>query len=654
MVSNAAKVTGELIEGADWGDSPGTGPSQLNSAVNAISAAEKNIVLVWIGVNDLYSLYDWNCETTSPASCPEEDAQIYAGDIETILKKLTEAGAIVYIALLDDVSKRPVISSTAYADSFEQITQDELPLISAQVKRYNQVIKRLADSYHVTTVDFFNTTILEDSSTLSEDGNHPNAKGYDQVAQIWFNAIEAELSGKTSTTTDNETTKPADSTDSVKLPVINLTVQGNNNVSSTLNKAINVSLSVQANDYLDMTADWWFLLVSSAGQIQYLDATQMKFKDGVETTLQFPLLSFSDIVLPISIADTGQFFFLFAIDIVSNGQLDVIDGKTFYDFIEINITNNSTDSSDNVSDADTDATMMNTDQSAYVTYSYNDNVYRVGIVEGAQVESISDKLNQLDGGDASAVADLNLNVSPNGQWMILDSDRFDDECQGWGCLTVVNRDVTSAHSVKVNGEVIHPDSSSSAIDSSGTKIVYAAEGSDHFMDLWLLQRNSVNDTSWQPPVLLTENSSFLWNVVPAIADNGAKLLFQCGDEAYDSQTVCEVNIDGTGFKSLIDINTIDAVRTPDYAPDGSIVLEIDTLDGAELLYRLDPETEVYQVINSQFNNDNSPCVLADGSIASLWIENDIHELKIMKADGSHYIKVVSGLDIDDFVLGCGN
>ncbi|MCU7834278.1 MAG: hypothetical protein KZQ83_03410 [gamma proteobacterium symbiont of Taylorina sp.] len=641
MVKNFGRdgwSTGELIEGADWGDSPGAGPSQLNSALSLISSAEKNIVLVWIGVNDLYGLYQWMCEVNDPLSCPQEDAQDYAADIEIILKKLTEAGAVVYIALLDDVSKRPVIASSAFADSFEEITKDELPLVSAQVTRYNQEIQRLAKQYNVTTVDFFNTTILEQNSTLSEDGNHPNAAGYDQIAQIWFDAIEVEISGTASSDDDISPSSDTDET-TITMPVVDVNYQGKKIVSSTSGHAFNVSLSLQANDYKNMDADWWFVIVNSEGQIQYFDVSQMNFSDGLETTLQIPLLSFSDLPLPITIKEAGHYYFIFAIDTINNGQLDVIDGKTFFNFIEINITNTGN---------------IGSDQSAFITYSYNDNVYRVDAVKGAQAESISEKLNQLSANGSDPVADLNLNASPNGQWMILDSDRFHAECQGWGCLTVTNRDVTSAFVVKVNGAVVHPDSGAAVIDSSGTKIIYSSEGDSHHRDLWLLQRNNVNENNWQPPVLLTADSPFSWNVIPAIADDGSKLLFQCGNEAYDSHTVCEVKTDGSGFRILIDISTIDSVRTPDYTPDGSVVLEIDTSDGNELLYRLNPQTLSYEPINSQFNNDNSPCVLADGSIASLWIENDLHELKIMKPDGSSYFKAVAGIDIDDFVLGCGN
>ena len=54
-------------------------------------------------------------------------------------------------------------------------------------------------------------------------------------------------------------------------------------------------------------------------------------------------------------------------------------------------------------------------------------------------------------------------------------------------------------------------------------------------------------------------------------------------------------------------------------------------------------------------NDNAPCVLPDGRIASLWLNRpgseSQHELKVMTPDGSSYAMLVTGVDIEQ--LGCG-
>ena len=61
--------------------------------------------------------------------------------------------------------------------------------MSTQLTAYNNQIITHAATHGATTVDFFNTTIFENSATLSDDGNHPNGSGYDAIAQIWYQAI---------------------------------------------------------------------------------------------------------------------------------------------------------------------------------------------------------------------------------------------------------------------------------------------------------------------------------------------------------------------------------------------------------------------------------------------------------------------------------
>ena len=63
------------------------------------------------------------------------------------------------------------------------------------------------------------------------------------------------------------------------------------------------------------------------------------------------------------------------------------------------------------------------------------------------------------------------------------------------------------------------------------------------------------------------------------------------------------------------------------------------------------------LVTTEFNNDNSPCVLPDGRVASLWLdrpdgEGD-HEIKVMAPDGGGYIMILTDVDVFDVGLGCG-
>ncbi len=163
------------------------------SLLNAAPAGNLKIALVWIGSNDLFGLYEWVCEYeygNNYSACEEATFGYYSDNITNILASLKATGSQIYIALLDDQSRRPVMADAALrTDSFPSITDVDVSRMSAQVSIYNDEITRLSSTNDATTVDFFNTTIFEDWTTLSDDGNHPNGVGYDAIATIWYQAI---------------------------------------------------------------------------------------------------------------------------------------------------------------------------------------------------------------------------------------------------------------------------------------------------------------------------------------------------------------------------------------------------------------------------------------------------------------------------------
>jgi len=173
-------TSGNLIKGHDGQ------PSQLKQALDA----KPHIALVWIGSNDLWYLYEYGNPSGTTPQDEQDDLQNYRRNIETIVSELKKGGAVVFIALLDDQSKRPVALK---GEAFTGVTKGELAQMSKQVIAYNNVIKDVAAKPGAITVDFFSTTIFTDAATLYNDGNHPNSKGYDVITQVWFKAIEAVL-----------------------------------------------------------------------------------------------------------------------------------------------------------------------------------------------------------------------------------------------------------------------------------------------------------------------------------------------------------------------------------------------------------------------------------------------------------------------------
>jgi len=180
------------------------------SDLNAAPAGNRKIALVWIGSNDLFGLYQNNVNLCaeyfshlSLLACEDTVIDESCVNVDEILSGIKATGASIYIALLDDQSKRPVITDVSLRNGvFPDITDEEVARMSAQIVNYNNKVKTLAAAHGATTVDFFNTTIFENSATLSSDGNHPNGAGYDAIARIWYQAI----AGATTTTTVTTTT----------------------------------------------------------------------------------------------------------------------------------------------------------------------------------------------------------------------------------------------------------------------------------------------------------------------------------------------------------------------------------------------------------------------------------------------------------------
>lgn len=169
---------------------------QLQPALTSIQSAPTGSVptaLVWIGSNDLFGLYNSVCDDefgNNYSQCEDTYFGYYSENIQHILETLRGAGADVYIALLDDQSRRPVMTDPAMRNAvYDRMSDEDVQRMSAQVSRYNAEIQRLAGVYGAVTVDFFNTTFFENWATLSPDGNHPNGAGYDAIAQIWAQAL---------------------------------------------------------------------------------------------------------------------------------------------------------------------------------------------------------------------------------------------------------------------------------------------------------------------------------------------------------------------------------------------------------------------------------------------------------------------------------
>ena len=172
-------------------------------------------------------------------------------------------------------------------------------------------------------------------------------------------------------------------------------------------------------------------------------------------------------------------------------------------------------------------------------------LFRVAATAGAMPEDVSLALDDL----GSPAPDDWVAISPDGEWLLLGTERFDPECAGWPCLAVVNADLSTGEVVRSAETVIHPEGPGT-VASGGTLIVYPDDGGPHTLDLWAISR--LGD-GWTDPLLLTGESPHQYHLQPAISADGARVVFDCGNESYAAETtaICEVGTNGTGFQEIL-------------------------------------------------------------------------------------------------------
>jgi len=292
----------------------------------------------------------------------------------------------------------------------------------------------------------------------------------------------------------------------------------------------------------------------------------------------------------------------------------------------------------------------------HVTFRQSDGRwFRIAGKESASPEDLTSGLDALSTG-----SDGFLTLSKDGDWLATIGSRF--SCASGSCLDEFTGDVTKGGPIAGGAGPIAASQGRPAVASGGNVMVFPGRG-PHSVDLFAVRRSGA---TWGAPVLLTADSTFSFHHDVAIAFDGSRILCDCGEENYGiaPTSICEVRTDGTGFHVVVnpddgpDHTTSHAPHHADYTPEGDYVFEADwpseqvwkLARGAQAPVKISPDTET---------DDNSPCVLPDGRIASLWLgrqgnPSGLHELKVMNPDGSGSKMLLIGTDIVDIGIGCGN
>ncbi len=76
----------------------------------------------------------------------------------------------------------------------------------------------------------------------------------------------------------------------------------------------------------------------------------------------------------------------------------------------------------------------------------------------------------------------------------------------------------------------------------------------------------------------------------------------------------------------------------------------------EQIWRL-PSGSHQPMLVSRVQNDNSPCVLSDGRIVSLYLDrpgnrDGVHEIRVAGPAGQNGREILTGVDVADIGIGC--
>src|SRR5581483_10923828 len=314
------------------------------------------------------------------------------------------------------------------------------------------------------------------------------------------------------------------------------------------------------------------------------------------------------------------------------------------------------------------------DDDAQITFTTTDTngeptlLWRVQAVPGAALQPVTPQLDTLALFPGSDVGPIT--VSSDGFWYVFYSERFDAQSAGYPGLTLARSDFTSVETVHVSGQTLHGEGGQAAVVAGGNAIVYTDSGGPHTTDLFLVTRDQ--GTNWQSPILLTAASTYDLHVSPVISPDGSKVAFEMSlnSDPYTGVAIGEVKLNATGFHVLVTKTNFPPAQWPSqeahvpaYAPDGILVFEADWSQengNDERIWRL-PVGGQATLITTAFGDDNSPAVLPDGRIVSLWLESpaspSLHEIKVMNADGADYYMATSQAtlpgEIDDIGMGAG-
>ena len=153
-----------------------------------------------------------------------------------------------------------------------------------------------------------------------------------------------------------------------------------------------------------------------------------------------------------------------------------------------------------------------------------------------------------------------------------------------------------------------------------------------------------------------------------LSPDSQRVVFDCSETSYPTTNLCEVALDGTGFRTLLSTTDVPPgfqagahVHSGAYTTDGCLALEAQW-GGGQQVWRRSTGATIPVLVSPSYTNDISPVTLPDGRIVSLWAgapgANGSQHLKVMDRSGQNVAVLTLGFpalftDIDEIGLGAG-
>jgi acyl-CoA thioesterase-1 len=165
-VPRLARHLGPQVRLVNLGVSGSTLSQAMTEQLGPALDAQPDVVTVWLAVNDMN------------ARVPLDQ---YAADLDQLLSQLETTHARVLVGNVPDLGRLAAYHGI------------EATLLSAEVNRWNAVIAETTARHHASLVDLYSRwqELAEHPEYLSADGFHPSSEGYQRLAEVFGEVLDA-------------------------------------------------------------------------------------------------------------------------------------------------------------------------------------------------------------------------------------------------------------------------------------------------------------------------------------------------------------------------------------------------------------------------------------------------------------------------------